>query len=192
MSELLTHFKKNPLMAACNLDNMEEAAGSRASIILLMKCSLNQLIKPDFPGKCGDKPLFLHADMIKGLSGDRESIRFLRDFIRPAGLVSTRGNLIRNAKKEGFTVIQRVFLIDHSSLENSLESIRDNKPDGVELMPGIALDIIERVRGEIDCPLIASGLISERKQVVNALNRGVQAVSMSRSELWHEDFSHMA
>ena len=104
------------------------------------------------------------------------------------GIVSTKGTTIRAARKEGVPAIQRVFLIDGSSLRLSIDSIGDNDPSAVELMPGIAPDPIEEIKREIDLPIIAAGLIRNRRQARAALTAGADAVSMSTEELWTERF----
>ena len=179
----------NPLVAACRPENGKEGAESLASMLLMMKCSLNWLVKPGFQELCESKPVFLHADLIKGFVADREGIQFLRDFIRPAGVVSTKSTTIRAARSEGLPAIQRVFLIDSDSLSSSMESIRENRPDAVEIMPGVAFPVFREIRDVIDVPLIAAGLVHSRDSILEALRHGADAVSLSSSQFWNEDFS---
>lgn len=180
---------KNPLVAACRPETGKIGADSRASIILIMKCSLSWLVKPCFQELCEKKPVFLHTDFIRGLTGDREGIQFIRDFIRPAGVVSTRSTTIRAARADGLPVIQRIFLIDSDSLKTSMESIRENRPDAVEIMPGIAPSVIQEVVGNLEIPVIAAGLIRSQEDIENAFLAGAHAVSLSSSQFWNNDVS---
>ena len=59
-------------------------------------------------------------------------------------------------------------------------------PDMVEIMPGIMPEIIEKIKSELKLPLIAGGLISEKKDVIAALAAGADAVSTTKIGLWKE------
>ncbi len=185
---ILSVLADNPIIAACRPESIHDAVASRASIVLLMNAPLTWLIRPDFQELRSAKPVLVHADLIKGLSGERESIRFLRDFVGPAGIVSTRSTTIRAARKEGVPVIQRVFLIDSASLRTSTESIRENRPTAVEIMPGIATAALAEIREAVGIPVIAAGLVRSRAQVLAALTAGADAVSMSSPELWNQEY----
>lgn len=176
----------NPIIAACSYEALPEAVESSAPLVLLMGVGITQLVRPDFQSYSEAKPILIHADLLRGLSGDRETIVFLREFIRPAGIVSTKGAIVRAARKEGLTAIQRLFLIDTKSLRASVDSIRENEPDAVEIMPGIAIDVIPEILESVDVPIIMAGLVRRREQVFAALRAGADGVSMSERSLWNE------
>ncbi|WP_028972862.1 glycerol-3-phosphate responsive antiterminator [Spirochaeta cellobiosiphila] len=179
------HLSLNPLIAACQYKQLEQAIQSKASMVLLLNGGLNDLIKPQFQTYTQTKPILIHTDLLKGLSSDRESIRFLKDFIKPAGIVSTKSSTLRAAKKEGFLTIQRTFLIDTHSLNMAIDSIKETKPDGVEIMPGIAGSIVEELKSRIDCPIILAGLLRDRRDIDSAFQAGADAVSLSNPQLWN-------
>lgn len=56
----------------------------------------------------------------------------------------------------------------------------------VEIMPGIMPEIIERLKIEIKIPIIAGGLISDKKDIIAALSAGADAVSTTKTGLWSE------
>lgn len=182
----------NPIIAACRQDRITHAIESRASLILLMNGTINRLVSPQFQEMSQAKPILVHIDLVKGLSGDREAIQFIRDFVRPAGIVSTKSSTLRAARKEGLPAIQRVFLIDSMSLDLSIESIRENGPLAVELMPGIATEAIVQIKNAVDVPIIAAGLIQRKDQVQRAIEAGADAISTSYEELWNTAVSHRA
>ena len=56
----------------------------------------------------------------------------------------------------------------------------------IELMPGIIPDVIRRFTQAVDIPVIAGGLITERKQIIDALSAGAIGVSTGSAALWLE------
>jgi glycerol uptake operon antiterminator len=154
----------------------------------ITNATLTWLVRPEFQELRQRKPILIHIDLVKGLAGDRESVTFLRDFIRPWGIVSTKSAALRAARKLDVPAIQRVFLIDSASLHASIDSITENGPVAVELMPGLAPAPIAEIRNAVGLPIIAAGLIRTREDAFTALNAGADAISMSATELWNEPF----
>ena len=58
-------------------------------------------------------------------------------------------------------------------------------PDAVEIMPGIMPKIMKVVRGYTRIPLIAGGLISDKKEVMEAIEAGVDGISTTNEDLWY-------
>jgi glycerol uptake operon antiterminator len=52
-------------------------------------------------------------------------------------------------------------------------------------MPGIASKIINIIQNKVKAPIIAGGLINNKKDVIEALSSGAVAISTSSSELWN-------
>ena len=182
MKELLVN---NPLIAAAQHDNLKEAVNSKVAAILLMDGKLNELMDNDFKLFNEKKPIFVHIDLVRGLSNDKEAISFMKKYINPFGIVSTKSVMLKAAKKKGLKTIQRIFLIDSKSLKSAIESIKENDPDIVEVMPALAHSIVMSLKGEIDKPIILGGLINKKEQVIDALKSGADGVSFSKSDLWN-------
>lgn len=178
-------FQKNPIIAACEAKNLSAAVASDAGAIIYLKADINNVVTSAFRNFCRKKPVFIHADLLRGLSGDKESLRFIKKYIDPYGIVTTKSNIIRAAKKEGLATIQRIFLIDTQSFHNSLNAIAENEPDGIEVMPAIAPSIIKKYKQYCTMPIILGGLISEKRQIEEAFKCGADAVSFSKSDLWN-------
>ena len=98
------------------------------------------------------------------------------------GIISTRPNIIRRAKALGMLAIQRFFLFDSLSFENVLRL--SPNADAVDLLPGTMPRVLERLKPQIRQPIIASGLLADKQDVVAALSAGAQAVSTTKPELW--------
>lgn len=179
------HIFNKTILAACDSTNLNHALKSTASSIIYMNADINQLFSEDFKEKCRHKPIFIHFDLLKGLSDEKESLHFLKKYVNPFGIVTTKNSIVRSAKKEGINTIQRIFLIDTKSFKKSLETIAENKPDAIEIMPAIAPSIVERYKEHVNIPIILGGLINEEKQITEAFKNKADAVSLSKSELWN-------
>ncbi len=180
-------LEKNPTIAASNYENLKTAIESNVSAIILMEGRLSNLIEDDFRYYLNKKDIFIHVDLLKGLSNDSESIKFLKENINIKGIVSTKSSTLRAAKKQGLLTIQRIFLIDTKSLKNTIESVKENNPDAVEVMPALSNSIVEYIKEELNRPVILGGLVRNKKDILNALESGADGVSFSKSDLWNID-----
>ncbi len=81
--------------------------------------------------------------------------------------------------------IQRIFIIDSLSLKTGVKNILEHRPTAVEVMPGIASKIINKLETKVNnIPIIAGGLIKEKKDVIESLSAGAVAISTTSWELW--------
>ena len=183
----IENLLKNPIIAAAQHENLKSAVESKVSSIILINGRLNSLMEEEFLLLSKKRNIFLHIDLIKGLSNERESVDFIKNHINAAGIVSTKSTILRAAKKKGLITIQRIFLIDSSSLRNSIDSIKENDPDIVEVMPALVYPIFEELKNEIKKPIIFGGLINDSNMISEILKCGAAGVSCSKSSLWNLD-----
>ncbi len=181
-------LRNNPVIAAAQHENLQLAVDSKVSSVILMNARLNDLLEDDFKSCNKKKPIFLHTDLIKGLSTDKDAINFIKKYIDPAGIVSTKSNILRAAKKKELITIQRIFLIDSSSLKNAIEIIKENDPDMVEIMPSWVYPMVHILKAEINKPLILGGLVNTKEQIENILKANADGVSCSNIALWDSIF----
>lgn len=132
-----------------------------------------------------ERLILAHVDLIKGVGRDEAGVRFLARDLQVDGIVTTRGNLIGPAKREGLIAVQRLFVLDSESLEAGVPAVERAAPDAVEVLPGVVLPLIAaRLKSANLPPLIAGGLIRTRAQVDEILAAGAIAVSTSEEALW--------
>jgi len=129
-------------------------------------------------------PVFLHLEKIGGLSTDIHGLDYLAKVIRPTGIITTKTNVVKNAKKLGLLTIQRFFLVDTEGLENIAKSLNQIEPDVVELMPARIPEMIGKVKSFTALPVITGGLLFERSQALECLHHGAAAITSSKPELW--------
>ncbi|WNF37480.1 glycerol-3-phosphate responsive antiterminator [Bacillaceae bacterium IKA-2] len=175
------------LPAARNLKDLEEMIDSDYLYIVLLNSHIGQLKSLVQLAKSKGKKLLLHADLVQGLRNDEYAAQFLCQDIKPAGLISTRKNVVLTAKKHRLISMQRLFLLDSIALESSYKLLETTRPDFIEVLPGVMPHIIKEVFEKTGIPIVAGGLIRDRIEVENALKAGASAITTSRKELWREN-----
>ena len=129
------------------------------------------------------KKYLTHVDLAKGLGKDESGVRFLRR-IGVDGVISTKVGVIKLAREQGLLTVQRFFIVDSHSLQTTVEAVKSSKPSMIEIMPGPLCKVIERLKNEMDVPIISGGLIETEDEVKAILSSGAAAVSTARCELW--------
>lgn len=131
-----------------------------------------------------DKLVFVHVDLLEGLKGDYTGLLFLKESVQPYGIISTKATNVKNAKKLGLSVIQRIFAVDSLSLETGIRNIQSVLPDAVEVMPGVASKIIKSIGESVQVPIIAGGLIQSKMDIMESIDAGAIAISTTQRKLW--------
>jgi glycerol uptake operon antiterminator len=155
--------------------------------VFLLGGTLNDIAEPVALLQRQGWKVFVHVDMVKGLSLDVEGLRFLKGYAGPEGVISTHSQTIVHAKKVGFATIQRIFLLDSQSVATGIAQVMAVEPDAVETLPGILAETTAHIVRQVPCPVIAGGLITRPEQVDMMLAAGVQGVSTSTRALWELD-----
>ncbi|HEX7056753.1 MAG TPA: glycerol-3-phosphate responsive antiterminator [Bacilli bacterium] len=172
------------LPAVRHMKDFEKLLATPYEYVVLLDCHINMLSGIVREAKANGKKMLLHADLIHGISNDEYAAEFLCQTIRPAGLISTRANIIAKTKQNGLIAIQRVFLLDTNALEKSYALMERTKPDFIEVLPGLMPHIIGEVSEKTNIPILAGGLIRTVQEVENAVSAGAVAVTTSRKDLW--------
>ena len=73
-------------------------------------------------------------------------------------------------------------MLDSLSFANVLR--QSSNADAVDVLPGAIPSVIGRLVQEVRQPLIASGLLMDKSDVVAALSAGAVAVSTTSERLW--------
>lgn len=131
-----------------------------------------------------EKTVIVHADLIGGLASKEIAADFIRENTPADGIISTRPLLVRRAMELGLIGVQRTFIIDSIALTSTRKQIESFRPDCLEVMPGVITRAIHEIKDSTAIPLIAGGLLSEKREVMAAFSSGADAVSTTREELW--------
>lgn len=135
--------------------------------------------------KAAGKIAIVHADLVSGLSGGKEiAVDFIKNATQADGIISTRPNFIRRAKELHLYTILRVFIIDSMALAG-VENLEKVRPDFLEILPGVMPKTIRKVCQMVHTPVLAGGLITDKEDVLSALNAGAMAISTTNPQVWN-------
>lgn len=185
--ELSEAIVESPIIAAVKDEaGLAESLSAECRLIFILYgtvCSISTIVEKI---KSKGKIAIVHIDLIQGLSAKAEAIDYLKLNTKADGIISTKGNLIKHAVDIGLIGILRNFIIDSMAMDNVYKQVSLANPDMVEIMPGIMPEIIEKIKRKLKLPLIAGGLISDKKDIIAALSVGADAVSTTKTGLWSE------
>ena len=91
---------------------------------------------------------------------------------------------VRRAKALGLAGVYRTFLLDNMALQSLRKSGGSQWADFIEILPGLMPKLIARLSHELGAPLIASGMIADKQDVIDALGAGAAAVSSTCPAVW--------
>ncbi len=126
----------------------------------------------------------VHMDLIAGLATREISVDYIRHNTRADGIISTRPNIVKRAREEGLYTVMRFFVIDSMAYDNINSQCRSIKPDCIEILPGIMPKVIKKIVSSERVPVIAGGLISDKSDIMNALEAGAVAISSTNQDVW--------
>ena len=160
-------IQEAPVIAAVKNDmGLAHALRSECAAVFILYgtiLDIGQIVKRI---KAAGKLAFVHADLIEGLSNRGEiAVDFLAEATKADGIISTRPNLIHSI-----------------SFENVVR--QSSHADVIDILPGAMPDVIRRLSQRVTQPLIASGLLTDKRDVCGALAAGAVAVSTTSEELW--------
>lgn len=184
-------FHNQPILPAIrNMKQFDEFLSSSFSYGVILDIHLGQLKGVIKEAQKHGKNMMVHVDLIQGIKHDEYGAEFICQDIKPAGIISTRSNVIAKAKQKKIYAIQRLFLLDTSAMEKSMEFIGKHKPDFIEVLPGIVPSLIQEIKEKTGIPIFAGGFIRTEEDVEQALKAGAVAVTTSNTKLWkkYENF----
>lgn len=170
--------------AVRRMKDFEKSLKTESEWIVILESRLAQL--PQLINYCkraNKKPL-VHFDLIKGLKSDEYGLEFIVQHVKPSGIMSTRGNIIEEAKRKNLLAIQRIFLLDSLAFEQNVKQIERSQPHLIEILPGLIPGVIKDIQEITDIPIIVGGLVKSKEDIDSALSAGAVGVSTSDVELW--------
>lgn len=174
----------NILPAISNFKNLKLFISSEHPICILMDFQLAELEEIVLELKQHKKRVFIHIDLIKGLSSDEFGAIYLIQKLHVDGLISIKPSVITLAKKRNVVSIQRIFLKDTISLNKSLALIEKTEPDFLEILPALSNGVLDRIVNETNALVICGGLIQTKEEIQSCLDHGAVSVTTSNTELW--------
>ncbi|WP_349763127.1 glycerol-3-phosphate responsive antiterminator [Fusobacterium sp. SYSU M8D902] len=185
MANIKEILERNPVIPALkNEAYLDEAIESGSEIVFVIMANILNIKGIVTKLKAANKIVYVHMDMIDGISSSNNGVEYLMQEVKPDGIITTKHNIVAFANKKGIKVIQRFFILDSFSLENTINHIKENKPSAVEILPGLMPKIIKKINNSTRIPVITGGLVNEKEDVINALAAGAVGVSTTYSHIW--------
>lgn len=178
-------LEDSPVIAAIkDGEGLKRCLDSECQVVFILYgdvCSIAGIVDTI---KNSGKLAIVHADLVQGLAAKEIAIDFLHENTRADGIISTKLKLVRRAMELGLYGIFRTFIVDTLAVDNMKDVLQNFRPDMLEILPGIMPKIIRTLRETTDIPLIAGGLISEKKEILELFSAGADAISTTKQELW--------
>lgn len=186
MENIRNVLRDHPVIPACRTrEQFANALDSEAKVIFVLEANIVDYKEKIQAVQDRGKYAFIHFDLISGMAQDDAALEYLKETADPTGIITTRKNLIAKARKLGMNTIQRMFLIDTTSIASAINMARQTRPDAMEIMPGIAPKVIRAIKNRVDIPIITGGLITESAEIDMAIRAGAVGASLSKQRLWN-------
>ncbi len=174
-----------PVIAAVkDAESLERGIHSDIPLVFVLFgdiCSIEEIVEKL---KEAGKTVFVHLDLIQGLSGREVAVDFLKARTKADGIISTKINVVNYAEQQGFYTVFRVFLVDTKAYETLVKQRKQIHMDVLEILPGVMPRVIKKLVQSFPIPVIASGLIMEKEDVIEGLKAGVMAISTTNIKVW--------
>ncbi|MBP3926251.1 MAG: glycerol-3-phosphate responsive antiterminator [Clostridium sp.] len=178
-------FEISPIITAVkDEEGLAQAMETDSPVVFILYgtiCNIADIVKVV---KDHDKIAIVHVDLIGGLGSKEVVVDFIHQNTKADGIISTKAPLVKHAMELGMIGGQRTFLIDSMALDITRKQLTTFRPDFMEIMPGVMPKILRMIRVYTDIPLVAGGLISDKRDILAAFDSGADAVSTTKSELW--------
>jgi glycerol uptake operon antiterminator len=189
MSKIIRQLNQFPVIAALkDSASAQLACAAKPGVCFILGGDIISAPRMVKQLKSAGKSVFVHIDMINGMGTDKAAVKYVARAWRPEGIITTRKNLIKCAKDEGLTTVQRIFLLDSTSVKSGITMINSSAPDIVEVVPGVIQKAIKEIRDNIKQQVIAGGMITELSEVRDALAAGAKGISTSAKQIWNERY----
>lgn len=188
--EMLEFFYEStgrcPIIAGIKSDEwLEKSKNSSCEIVYILYgniCTIADIVNEV---KDAGKMAVVHIDLIAGLASREVSVDFIKKYTDADGIISTKPHLIKHANEVGLFTVQRFFMIDTITFDNIKKHVKDTKPDVVEMLPAGQAKMIRYAIEQVENkPLVASGLVLDKEDVMGALSAGAIAISTTNLEVW--------
>ncbi len=180
---------KHPIIPALRSPaDLDAALAFHPLVLMLLKGDIFDLERVIERSRQQNTLALIHIDLIEGVGRDKAGLRFLRDTLGLEGVVSTRSNLLKEARSLGLASILRLFVLDSAAYQTGISLLHALQPDAVEVMPGVVVPHLAKdLARDISQPLIASGILRNEADIRQVLAAGAAAVTTSQQQMWGLD-----
>lgn len=174
-----------PVIAAVkNMEGVEKCLESEVKVVFILFgniCNIKDIVERL---KEKDKLALVHVDLLEGLDNSEIAVDYIKNNTRADGIISTRINMINRVKELSMDTVYRIFVLDSRAYESIQKQKSQIKADFIEILPGVMPKIIKKINAFSQQPVIAGGLISDKEDVLEALDAGAISVSTTNQKVW--------
>jgi len=182
---VLEALRDDPVIASVkDASALDEVLASDRGVVFVLYGSVLDVADVVDRAKDAGKTVFVDVDLLDGFSSREVVVTWIAEHTRADGVLSTKSNLVRAAKRAGLVAVQRFFLVDSFSYHQLPRVVEQAKPDAIEILPGCMPRVITWLRDDTAVPVIAGGLVCDKADVVAALGAGAIAVASSNRDVW--------
>ncbi len=179
---VLDALRDDPVIASVkDRAALDDVLASDRGVVFVLFGSVLDIAEVVQQAKDAGKTVLVDVDLLDGFSSREVVVTWLAANTRADGVLSTKSNLVRAARRAGLVAVQRFFLVDSFSyhqLPASWSTGRDRDPPGLHA-PRDHVAACGHRR-----PVIAGGLVCDKADVVAALGAGAVAVASSNRDVW--------
>ena len=187
--EFVRMVEANPVIAAVKSDEgLRHCLETDIGIVFTLYGDLGSIEGIVKQIKDAGKIAMVHIDLVNGMQPKEVSLDFIRNRTEADGIITTKYSLVQHAKSLELNTVLRMFMLDSTSMETLDRYSRQDsvQPDIMELLPGTLLpDVIRRANKICRVPVMASGLITRKEEIMNALKNGAVSISTTNEKLWN-------
>lgn len=182
--EILQLIEENPVILGITKESdFELAAQNESQVVFTLFGSISNISNTIHRLKQLKQLVFVNIDMVDGFSPRNSVIDFLKT-TELDGIISSKPNILRYAKEEGFFTIHRFFILDSSSWRNIDRQLEISQADIINITPGWT-KVIEWTAERFSTPIISSGLVCDKEIVIENLNAGALAICTTNHDVWN-------
>ncbi|MGU3410242.1 glycerol-3-phosphate responsive antiterminator [Microbacterium sp. M1A1_1b] len=182
---VLEALHDDPVIASVKDETaLTEVLRSDRAVVFLLFGSVLDVARIVQRAKDAGKTVLVDVDLLDGFAARDVVVTWIAEHTAADGILSTKANLVRAAKRAGLVAVQRFFLVDSFSYHQLPRVVEQAKPDAIEILPGCMPRVITWLRSDTDVPVIAGGLVCDKADVLAALGAGAVAVATSNRDVW--------
>jgi glycerol uptake operon antiterminator len=182
---VLDALRDDPVIASVkDASALDEVLASDRGVVFVLYGSVLDVADIVHRAKTAGKTVLVDVDLLDGFSAREVVVTWLAEHTGADGILSTKSNLVRAAKRAGLVAVQRFFLVDSFSYHQLPRVVEQAGPDAIEILPGCMPRVITWLRDDTAVPIIAGGLVCDKADVVAALGAGAVAVASSNRDVW--------
>jgi len=184
---IISIMQDNPIIAAVKDEvGLNQALKTTCDVIFILYGDISNIGNIVKTIKETNKIVLVNIDLIDGLASSEISVDYIMEHTEADGIISSKAFMVRFAVDKGLFSIHRFFLIDSKAYHSVDKQFSISHADMIEVMPGVMPKVIKWIKEKTDTPIIATGLVCDKEDVMTALSAGSIAISSTNSKVWDD------